>query len=259
MRLFGLMPVKNEADRYLDFVVQWSLGFLDDLLVYDDQSTDASRDIAERRGARVVTREPGTPAFLEHEGYFRQAAYANLVRCFSPGPGDWIFAIDADEVVISAQDERSTIEANIANAESKSAVAVLVPVPEVWYATDDDGVLRDPHVRTDGLWPTIAGTRLFAYRPGGEYRLAKMGCGAEPTYVAQGRHTPAVGLYLMHYGYAADADQKAKWARYGSIEHGHLDAHVRSINEPPRLEPWTGPHTAIWRGERSVGSVWSRS
>ena len=71
-----------------------------------------------------------------------------------------------------------------------------------------------------------------------------MGCGSEPTYVGSGRHTKAPdGLFLMHYGYARKADQKAKHERYTSLaEHGHADKHVQSIVTRPSLRRWDGPY-----------------
>jgi glycosyltransferase involved in cell wall biosynthesis len=77
---------KNEADnlpRCLD-----SLVFSDDVLVLDSGSTDATCEIAQQRGARVLTR-----AF---DSFGRQRNYAMEHGGLRH---DWVLHVDADEVV----------------------------------------------------------------------------------------------------------------------------------------------------------------
>jgi glycosyltransferase involved in cell wall biosynthesis len=72
----------NEADRIGETVA--SLGFCDEILVVDAGSSDQTREIARRRGARVVTRE--------WRGYSDQKNYAAREASH-----DWVLSIDADE------------------------------------------------------------------------------------------------------------------------------------------------------------------
>ncbi len=65
-----------------------SLSFADEVLVVDSGSTDATREIASRCVARVVCHE--------WEGYARQKNFAAAQAKY-----DWVFSIDADEVVTS--------------------------------------------------------------------------------------------------------------------------------------------------------------
>ncbi len=72
----------NEADRIGETVA--SLGFCEEIIVVDAGSSDETREIASRSGARVVTRE--------WKGYSDQKNYAA-----EEAMNDWVLSIDADE------------------------------------------------------------------------------------------------------------------------------------------------------------------
>jgi glycosyltransferase involved in cell wall biosynthesis len=87
-----------------------SVGWADEILVVDSQSTDATREIAQQCGARVINRQ--WPGFAEQKQFAaEQAAY------------DWIFSLDADERVsaelkAAIQNLRNNSGANLADAYS---------------------------------------------------------------------------------------------------------------------------------------------
>lgn len=64
-----------------------AVSFADSILVVDSGSTDGTRELAEKLGARVVLQP-------EWKGYGPQKSYA-----LSLAEGDWILVLDADEVV----------------------------------------------------------------------------------------------------------------------------------------------------------------
>ena len=72
----------NEADR-IEACLR-SLSFCDEIIVVDSHSTDATREIAARLGARVIERD--------WPGYRSQKQFA--VECAS---NDWVLCLDADE------------------------------------------------------------------------------------------------------------------------------------------------------------------
>lgn len=250
MRILGLMPVKDEAARYLHSAVCNALEYLDDLLVYDDRSNDNTVDVALNAGAFVVERPVHVPSFIEHEGKFRQNAYAELEEELRPEAGDWILAIDADEALVSTHSTNSLrlqLELNILAGSYVPATAILLPVPE-FFGLDADG---RPLQRTDGEWGRIRGTRLFAWQPGGVYADRAMACGAEPTYVPAGRHHAAANLYLTHWGYVSPADRDAKYRRYSTYT-GHSNKHVESIpvsTPGTTLVPWPHDYPSMHRGD----------
>jgi glycosyltransferase involved in cell wall biosynthesis len=81
-RLSACLIVMNEADRIGDCLA--SLDFCDEIVVVDSHSTDATRELAEAAGARVI----------EHDwlGHRAQKQFA-----VEQATHDWILALDADE------------------------------------------------------------------------------------------------------------------------------------------------------------------
>src|SRR6266576_7057339 len=72
----------NEADRIAETIA--SLSCCDEVIVVDSGSTDGTQAIAERCGARVLTRT--------WDGYSKQKNFAA-----EQAKHDWILSIDADE------------------------------------------------------------------------------------------------------------------------------------------------------------------
>jgi glycosyltransferase involved in cell wall biosynthesis len=254
-QLIAQMVIKDEAGRFLDHSLEWHGGIFDAIHVYDDGSTDDSVEIALDHGCYVTKRPFTVPSFLKHEGKFRQAAWRAMEEKIQPTLDDWVFAIDADEFVVSHRDESAQLNAICRDAEQGGARAVLIHIPEVFdtEVVEDgaDTVLVKPRVRVDGFWGRIAGTRLFRYQPFGVMADKTMASGSEPTYVTGAPRIDARDLWLMHYGYADPADRKAKYERYTGAQHFHSDAHVRSIAEPPDLVAWDGPSVDVRRGRRT--------
>lgn len=254
-RLLGYMVTKNEADRYLDACLDHGACFLDGLALYDDQSTDETVQLAGKHSVKWCTRTGDVPAFLEHEGRFRQAAWDWFEDVLSPEPGDWVLALDADEFLVAEDDIRARVNKLIEVAERRDAWSIRLRIPEVFDAelVGEDPYprrLENPRIRTDGFWGKIAGTRLFRWEGGGRFRDKSMGCGAEPDYVSKRSISEeSSGVFLMHYGYAHPDDRATKHERYTTlIDHGHNNGHIQSIVQEPRLESWTGPVAEVWRG-----------
>lgn len=234
MRIFALMVTRNEADRYLEVVLDALTPAVDELFVYDDQSWDTTPAIASRYGTCVV-RPDSRPSFLEHEGRFRQAAWDTFVETIVPSEGDWVLSVDADELVVAVGHPRDALSEAAYQARGHGDRARLIPIPEVFD-------LRDgwPYVRVDGQWGRIQGSRFFTFRPDGRFADKAMASGSEPSYV-QGAIGPlVVGFWLLHLGYARPQDRAAKHERYRRHA-GHADHHVASIVQPATLQRWPGP------------------
>ena len=80
----AVMCVRNEDGQLADCLA--GLGFADEIVIVLDRSTDGSKAIAERHGAKIVE------GAFEREGERRHAG-------IDAARGPWIFEIDADERV----------------------------------------------------------------------------------------------------------------------------------------------------------------
>lgn len=241
MRLLVHLVARDEAERYLDAMLA-SLPPAE-VHLHDDWSTDSTVEVARRRGAVVSVRSEATPAFIEHEGRFRQGAWEAFERSMRPQLGDWVFALDCDEFLVAEGDMPGALHEAILAAQEAGAVGVQLPIPEIWELLDGEA-----HQRLDGFWAGLAAPRLFAYRPGGRFRDAEMGCGSVPTYVSEGYLSPhTYGLAIAHLGYADPTDRAQKYRRYLGLS-GHNPAHISSIPEPARLGKVAFSLPPVWRG-----------
>jgi hypothetical protein len=222
-------------------------GIVDRHFFYDDQSDDGTEKLAEIAGCEVFVRLDSAPSFMEDEGAFRGDAWKAFEYVMEPQDGDWVLVIDCDEVLVSYYSSeplsvRETVDQAIRDARSP----LMLEIPEVFGFGESE-----PLVRIDRLWGTIHAPRLFPYRPHGQYYQGGLGSPAVPSY-AMMSHTPCDTLAIMHYGYASEEDQLAKYGRYGSRE-GHSNAHVESIVAPDKtLTPWKWPYVEEMR-------TWKRS
>ena len=235
-KVYGSLVVKNEIGRYLKPCIDWASLFLDEIFVFDDRSTDGSAELARDLGCIVRTRDESTPSFIQHEGQFREAAWAAFEESIRPAQSrDWVLAFDADEFLVSDTDVRESLLAAIGKVESNRTVGIVLPFREI-FKVDSDGVM---YARIDGFWAKVRGPRLFRYLRNGVWNNKPMGCGSEPNYVSSSRYhsTATCGLSVIHLGYARDADKQDKYSRYSSlVQHGHSDSHIESILAKPHLE-----------------------
>jgi glycosyltransferase involved in cell wall biosynthesis len=84
MKITATIITLNEAENISEAIesVEWA----DEILVIDSESTDATRDLAERRGARVLVN--AWPGFSKQKQFAVDSA-----------THEWIFSLDADERV----------------------------------------------------------------------------------------------------------------------------------------------------------------
>ena len=101
-RLSAIIIALNEAGNIADCLD--TLSFCDERIVVDGGSTDATAQIAQDKGARVISHP--------FEGFGAQKGFA-----LSLATGDWVLSIDADErvSVALAQEIRGAIAAGEAD------------------------------------------------------------------------------------------------------------------------------------------------
>ncbi len=173
----------NEADR-IEACVR-SLSFCDEVIVVDSHSTDATRQLAESSGARVIERD--------WPGYRSQKEFA--VKC---AQNDWVLCLDADERV--SEPLRQEIEA-LRDAGFPRCAGWSIP-----RITDYFGrFLRHGNAYPDRL------VRLFDRRRGGW-----VGREIHENTRVQGRVGRLYG-HLEHFSYRSLTDHHHRMQRYADL------------------------------------------
>jgi hypothetical protein len=216
-KIYGLMVMKNEADRYLNSCLKWASSFLDDIYVHDDRSSDDSVSIASNY-ATVTVRPEESCSFLDNESAFRSEAWKSFEDLASPSEDDWVLAFDADEFLYSPYSVRNSLLECIELGGNSFVVNFL----EV-FGYDSDSL----SIRVDPYWNSICSPRFFRFQGNASWPNSVMGCGSEPLYA---RSNPAIQdrVTMLHFGYAKEKDRLEKYNRYISRP-GHSSSHIKSI------------------------------
>ena len=210
------MVGKNESNRFLEPVLQRLSTQVDKIIFTDDCSDDDTAEIASKYAEVFKTDKT---LFTENEGNLRSNAWRNLEKFAKEG--DWIVAIDCDEMLYQDKD----LDLKYVLDQSPYDV-VNVRFYHMWNETQ---------YRVDKLWAPNNSSRIFRYRDNGTFFDKKLACGSEPTYVVQWvrqrNYFLHSGLMMQHLGYARDEDKVSKYNRYISIDKGefHNLQHIESI------------------------------
>lgn len=227
MRLIAQMVCRDEADRYLEEVLDHISKYVDEIVYTDDASSDNSPEIAREYTDNIYVNPESM--FGIHEGRLRQSAWNNLEN--HAREGDWILCIDADEKIFFTHSPLKNL------LEQKRFSVIPLLFVNMW---------NTEMYRKDSTWKPHNCTKLFRYAPGGRIANRQMACGSEPTYVndwvRNQKMLPNSGLIIQHLGYVRDEDKRIKYDRYMEIDGGkfHSGAHLQSIISPKvELERWT--------------------
>ena len=225
----GLAVVKNERGRYLQQVLEWNSSFLDSMFIYDDDSFDGSRLLAEQLGCYAVKKESTVPSFSEDEVAFRRAALKAMQATVDMAMDDWIYVFDADEFLVSTSPTvMEGLRDAIDNAEQRELSAIELSFKEIFHI-DQLGVWY----REDGFWDTIKHVRLF------KHKFANLFFYDSVAKVITNRYC-ADNLTMLHFGYATYQDRVVKHERYSATTN-HNPKHVASILKPTAvLKRWDG-------------------
>lgn len=103
MKLTGVVIAKNEEKMIEDCLK--SLSFCDEIILIDNDSTDNTKEIAQKKGAKVYEIQTNDFSEIRNLG-------------LSKAQGDWVLYIDADERVTKELAE--SIKAKIQDKEIKA-------------------------------------------------------------------------------------------------------------------------------------------
>jgi glycosyltransferase involved in cell wall biosynthesis len=195
MRVIGMMRVKNEA-RWIARAVRSIQPLCDRVVVFDDNSTDGTPDIAR-----------GLGAYLWYQGGngCDEARDKNFMLDLAIGyRADWVLMIDGDEELTAA----SVPVLREAMKGKHKSISM-----DVLYLWDDE-----QQVRTDGVYREFLRQSMF--RPGsarfGEHKPPNFHCGNVPASIRFPYHRSEA--QLLHYGYLDRADRVRKHAWYNAVD-----------------------------------------
>jgi glycosyltransferase involved in cell wall biosynthesis len=196
MLLSAAIIVRDEAE-HLDACLQSLRGLVDEIVVVDTGSVDASVDVARRHGA-VIGHEPWQGDFATPRN-----------RSLELASGDWILYIDADERVRAGDNSERRLR--IAQATDHAAFRVMF-VPRVG-------------------WTPYVEYRLWRHRPDVRF-LGRMHESIVPAiHAAAERERQRIAVSdvvtIDHFGY--EGDQRHKYARDEPILLAALKEHPQRI------------------------------
>lgn len=220
---------RNEEQRFLKEVLERLSKQVDEIVFTDDCSDDNTYLIASDFCHVYKTKEP---TFNINEGKLRSIAWSNLLR--HANSGDWIIAIDCDEMLYDRGNLQSLDIRNILSGSEKDVVNV-----KFYHMWNKD------QYRVDKLWAPNNSSRIFRLVPDGVFSDKALACGSEPTYVnswlRQGNYFVNSNLVMKHLGYINDKDKEEKYKRYTDLDGGkfHQINHINSIlDSNPVLINW---------------------
>jgi glycosyltransferase involved in cell wall biosynthesis len=92
MKLVGAMLAYNERSRYLEKIIKHTLGFVDDLMILDNNSTDGSEEVYNKFPQVHWYRTP--ISWFDGENRLREHLNQSIINHFNP---DYIVGVDADD------------------------------------------------------------------------------------------------------------------------------------------------------------------
>jgi len=202
--------VKDEAHRYWGSALDAWATFADDVVVFDDGSTDETKEMAEDAGCDVFT------LFDNKDMWGNEAPHRAALFAYAMGksdPGDIVFWLDAD--MVPAKDPRKFFDVNGVNSFS-------FYLYDLW-GQDSTGL----RYRSDAWWRGHDYPRVWALRvPDGfssvDYKWGTRGIhsGHIPeSYFQQDLKNMVLprDMGLLHYGYYTEQDRGDRHERYLSV------------------------------------------
>jgi glycosyltransferase involved in cell wall biosynthesis len=198
-KVTAMMIVRNEANRYLERCLKALTNYVDELVILDDASTDATPEIClSFPMVKLYCRD--TSLFLKDEAQLRCELWHHTV---ATNP-EWILALDADEFLETRADRELPYL-----LKQDLFPAISFRLFDCWGSED--------YYRVDGLWnPWLRGFSIYLvkYQPwlDAAWPLQKFHCGRLPLAY---RHLPHLesDLRIKHLGWANPADIRVKYER----------------------------------------------
>jgi glycosyltransferase involved in cell wall biosynthesis len=189
---------KTNIERFMESVTK----YCDGLVVFDDGSTDGSRDVVTEWSGSIELEIPSNKENTPKQECFHRAR--SLEHCKRLG-ADWVLCLDPDEV-FEKKAECGALRALCEQLDSQYD-SVEFPMRDLWRT--------DRFVRLDGRWSKSTGPRLFRLGKNLSYDIAPA---FRDSLVPNGiTSTAKSALKVVHFGYAKDDAIISKYKRFKSL------------------------------------------
>ena len=198
MIITGILQVRNEEiSGHLARFLKWNSQILDNLIAYDDCSTDQTFELLKNHGATVIQ---GSFGSFQSELQIKNSLLKEAL-CRFPNT-DWFLCLDADELLLESREKLETI---LHTSEDFGYDGISLPLVNLWrseldFRTDsgfDD--LKKVH-----LWKNT-GKLNFIPKPGLHHLMHPEGI--ENIRIIE-------DLRVLHFGFSSDVSILNKFQTY---------------------------------------------
>lgn len=228
-KIVAMMPVRNEAGRYLKEVLAHLSRWVDSIVILDDCSDDDTVEVA-RQFEKVIVYKNDEPLFARDEPAMR----LKLWQLAAEEKPDWIVAVDADEIF----EDRIINEIDLL-LHQNDFHGISFRVFDFWQ--------NPTSYRTDGGWNPWQKSLLFMvrYNPdlNSQWMQREVHCGRFPQ-AYENRVAYYSDIRVKHYGWLKPEDHYNKYLYYRDKDlkvFGEVRPFTQSIQAPPagiKIEKW---------------------
>jgi len=216
--------VRNEANRNLDLFLKTTSIFADKIIILDDCSDDNTIDICKEYKKVEIFESPfSIPMFSIDESKLRSHLW-DRVRLIAK-EGDWIFSLDADEIV--SKNFINLKDKIIEDCNKNKYDWITFHLCDMW---------NEKQYRVDGYWSPLF-RRFFRFKDLEYGKNAKLHVGSLPKYADESKNgTSYSNVKIKHLSYIKDEDKEKKYNFYIKNTFGFNFLHALTIKDKnPRL------------------------
>lgn len=200
-KIVGMLRVKNGGE-ILKRVVESVARMVDEIVVFDDHSTDETEQIC-KSCSKVVN------YYKSEHTEFNEARDRNKVlQMAKDRTPDWIFSFDADEE--SSEELINNIQ-KIVNNPNPEIKLYCFQICHLWNTGD---IKNNTHHRSDGLWNFFSQGRLFKNEPNQEIKVNEEGLHSGSTPYFSQENMMVTHYRIRHYGNADPSQRLKKYMWY---------------------------------------------
>jgi hypothetical protein len=222
------MLMRNEADRYLERVLQHAAQYIDRAVILDDASEDHSVEVCRKvlQGIPLTLVSNKEPSF-HNEIILRKQLWEMVVKT----EPDWILVLDADEIF---EDRAPAVLREL--AQNREVYYYAFRLYDMW---------AENYYREDTYWNAHQWYRPFMVRYLPDFRYVwqetPQHCGRLPKNITELKGQ-ASQLRLKHLGWLKPEDRLQKYYRYKQLDpralYGIKEQYESILDPRPNLIPW---------------------